>query len=66
MFSPKQIDDGSRKLASVLNKSLSGEVADLGAGWGYLSVEALRLNEQITKITLFESNYSAHLASKKI
>ena len=65
MFSPKQIDDGSRKLASVFNKSLSGEVADLGAGWGYLSVEALRLNEQITKITLFESNYSAHLASKK-
>ena len=49
----------------MFNKSLSGEVADLGAGWGYLSVEALRLNERIKKITLFENNYSAHLASKK-
>ena len=65
MFSPKEIDKGSQKLTSVFNTKLFGEVADLGAGWGYLSKEALRLNEKITRITLFESNYSAYLASKK-
>ncbi len=65
MFSPKEIDKGSKKLISVFNTQLFGEVADLGSGWGYLSKEALRLNDKITKLTLFESNYSAYLASKK-
>ena len=65
MFSPKEIDKGSKKLTSAFNTKLFGEVADLGAGWGYLSKEALKLNDKITKLTLFESNYSAYLASKK-
>ena len=65
MFSPKEIDKGSQKLVSVFSTKLYGEVADLGAGWGYLSKEALRLNNKITRITLFENNYSAYLASKK-
>ena len=65
MFSPKEVDRGSKKLTSVFGTKLFGEVADLGAGWGYLSSEALRLNDKITKVTLFESNYSAYLASKK-
>ena len=65
MFSPKEVDKGSQKLTSAFSTKLFGEVADLGAGWGYLSKEALRLNEKITKITLFESNYAAYLASKK-
>ena len=65
MFSPKEIDKGSHKLVSIFSTKLFGEVADLGAGWGYLSKEALRLNNKITRITLFENNYSAYLASKK-
>ena len=65
MFSPKEVDKGSKKLTSVFSSKLFGEVADLGAGWGYLSKEALRLNDKITRVTLFESNYSAYLASKK-
>ncbi len=65
MFSPKEIDKGSQKLVSVFSARLFGEVADLGAGWGYLSKEALKLNNKITRITLFENNYSAYLASKK-
>ena len=65
MFSPKEIDKGAQKLVSVFSTKLFGEVADLGAGWGYLSKEALRLNNKITRITLFENNYSAYLASKK-
>ena len=65
MFSPKEVDKGSKRLTSAFNNELFGEVADLGAGWGYLSKEALRLNDKITRVTLFESNYSAYLASKK-
>ena len=65
MFSPKEIDKGSQKLTSAFSSKLYGEVADLGSGWGYLSKEALRLNEKITRVTLFENNYSALLASKK-
>ena len=65
MFSPKEVDKGSQKLTSAFSTKLFGEVADLGAGWGYLSKEALRANDQITRVTLFESNYSAYLASKK-
>ena len=65
MFSAKEIDKGSENLASAFSTKLFGEVADLGSGWGYLSKEALRLNDKITRITLFESNYAAYLASKK-
>ena len=65
MFSPKEVDKGSQKLTSAFSTKLFGEVADLGAGWGYLSKEALRLNDKITRITLIENNYSAYLASKK-
>ena len=65
MFSPREADEGSQKLISVFDTKLFGEVADLGAGWGYLSKEALRLNDRITRVTLFESNYAAYLASKK-
>ena len=65
MFSPKEVDKGSKKLTSTFSTKLSGDVADLGAGWGYLSKEALRLNDNITRVTLFECNYSAYIASKK-
>ena len=65
MFSPKEVDKGSKKLTSTFSTKLFGDVADLGAGWGYLSKEALRLNDNITRVTLFECNYSAYIASKK-
>lgn len=65
MFSPREIDRGSKKLTSFFESNLYGKVADLGAGWGYLSKEALKLNANIKELTLFENNYSAYLASKK-
>ena len=40
MFSPKQIDQGSIKLAKVLKNSLNGKVADLGSGC-YLRNESI-------------------------
>ncbi len=40
-FSADGADRGSILLAGALPAKLSGKVADLGAGWGYLSVEIL-------------------------
>jgi hypothetical protein len=39
MFSHDRIDAGSELLASRLPNDFKGDVADFGAGWGYLSVE---------------------------
>jgi len=64
MFSPKKVDNGSRKLTIAFKNKLHGRVADLGAGWGYLSKEALKKNCNIRKITLFEQNFSAIKAAK--
>lgn len=53
VFSAEKIDKGSEVLAAVMPDAINGRVADLGAGWGYLSrhiltrkgVEALDLIE---------------------
>ena len=58
-FSEKEIDDGSRLLSSKFSNQLFGKVADLGAGWGYLSAKALESNEHIKEISLIESNFNA-------
>lgn len=59
MFSHNAIDAGSALLAGHLNGTLSGKVADLGAGWGYLSHTALAENPNITSLDLFEAEASA-------
>lgn len=59
IFSSEHIDPGSRMLADHLPGSLSGRVADLGAGWGYLSVEALRRAPKIKTLDLFEADSRA-------
>ena len=41
IFSADHIDPGSALLAEHLPKNLRGRVADLGAGWGFLSRAAL-------------------------
>ncbi len=53
LFSWSSVDSGSALLTTVLEKeSLSGPVADLGAGWGYL---ASQLSPHTT-VHLFESD----------
>ena len=37
IFSPDQADPGSRRLAAAFAGRLTGRVADLGAGWGWLA-----------------------------
>ncbi|HSP41996.1 MAG TPA: class I SAM-dependent methyltransferase, partial [Luteolibacter sp.] len=59
IFSSGHIDPGSQFLADHLPASLHGNVADLGAGWGFLSDAALRRCRKIEQITLFEADSRA-------
>jgi len=59
MFSPDHPDPGSRKLAAALEGRLSGRVADLGAGWGWLARAALRANPGVTYLDLHEAEMLA-------
>ena len=47
------------------SNKLYGKVADLGAGWGYLSAKALESNMNIKEISLVESNLNALNCSRK-
>ncbi len=58
MFSSNHIDAGSRLLASHFDNRINGLVADLGAGWGWLSARALALG-QPEHIDLFEAELRA-------
>lgn len=58
-FSATAVDQGSRVLAESLPDGICGRVADLGAGWGYLSVTLLRRFAEITEINLYEGEAMA-------
>lgn len=59
LFSSDHLDPGSRLLVEHLPTDLRGSVADLGAGWGFLSAEALRRSPGIERIDLFEADARA-------
>lgn len=59
MFSCDHIDPGSQLLADHLPANLRGRVADLGAGWGFLSDAALRRCPKIDRLDLFEADARA-------
>ena len=56
IFSSEHIDPGSILLGKHLTANLRGRVADLGAGWGYLSDIALERCPGIEAIDLFEAD----------
>ncbi len=58
VFSADGIDRGSDLLAASLPNNLSGKVADLGAGWGFLSHHILR-HDAVTQCHLIETNHDA-------
>ncbi|MXU66820.1 class I SAM-dependent methyltransferase [Oceanomicrobium pacificus] len=64
MFSPDHPDPGSALLAQVLPGRLRGQVADLGAGWGWLALQALDSNPEITAIDLIEAEHQAVQAAR--
>ncbi|WP_339950652.1 methyltransferase [uncultured Albimonas sp.] len=57
VFSWDRVDPGSALLAEAL-PPLSGAVADLGAGWGYLSARILE-SEKVTALDLIEAEQAA-------
>lgn len=59
LFSAEGIDPGSRRLAQVFPGRLKGRVADLGAGWGWLSIQALAADPRVSQIDLFEAEARA-------
>ncbi len=65
MFSPDQVDPGSRMLAEALVGRLRGRVADLGAGWGWLAQAALASCPKITTLDLHEAEARALDAARR-
>ena len=65
IFSSGHIDPGSLLLAQNLPKSLRGRIADLGAGWGYLSAVAFDACDGITHIDLYEADSRALECARK-
>jgi 16S rRNA (guanine1207-N2)-methyltransferase len=59
LFAWNRVDPASALLAAQLPTSLSGHIADLGAGYGYLACEALRRCPGIRAIDLFEAEARA-------
>ncbi len=59
VFSADGVDPGSALLASAFPDTLRGRVADLGAGWGYLSAVTLERCPKITQLDLVESHGAA-------
>lgn len=55
LFAWDHIDGGSKLLADHLPKTLKGKVADLGAGFGYLSDEVLTQNPGISHLDAIEA-----------
>ncbi|MCX7360777.1 MAG: class I SAM-dependent methyltransferase [Alphaproteobacteria bacterium] len=63
IFSWDHIDDGSALLAKHLPDDLSGNVADFGCGWGYLSREVLR-SPAMTHLDLVDAEHRAIEAAR--
>jgi len=59
LFSADTIDPASHLLVENLPEKLKGKIADLGAGWGYLSSALLQANTKIDTVDLFEAEHLA-------
>ncbi len=59
IFSSDHIDPGSQLLADHLPAHLHGHVADLGAGWGFLSDAILKRCPKVKQLDLFEADSRA-------
>lgn len=65
VFSAGHIDPGSALLAEHIPPSLRGLVADLGAGWGFLSHVALEKSPGIDHLDLFEADLRSLNCARK-
>jgi 16S rRNA (guanine1207-N2)-methyltransferase len=65
IFSADRADPGSALLAEHFPKNLRGSVADLGAGWGYLSHAVLEKNPGLKAVHLYEADARALDCARK-
>jgi 16S rRNA (guanine1207-N2)-methyltransferase len=65
IFSSNKIDLGSKLLIETIDVELSGQGADLGSAYGYLSYELLKKYKDIQKIYLLEAEKLGLEISKK-
>lgn len=63
MFSHEGPDQGSELLVALVPQ-LSGRVADLGAGWGYMAAELLEERPTIASLDLVEADWASLEAAK--
>lgn len=59
-----KVDVGSRLLAAQFPGSIRGRVADLGAGWGYLSAALLRSGAKVAGLDLYEADAASLAAAQ--
>ena len=64
VFAWDRVDAASALLASALPNDLKGCVADLGAGWGYLTLQVLAKCPQVTSVDLYEADARALALAK--
>ncbi|WP_052573460.1 methyltransferase [Haloferula sp. BvORR071] len=65
IFSADHIDPGSALLAEHLPANFRGSVADLGAGWGFLSRAVLEKNLKLKALHLYEADARALACARK-
>ena len=65
VFSSDGIDPASAALANALPSGLAGRIADLGAGWGYLSHVLLQRCANATEVHLYEADLRAMDAARQ-
>lgn len=64
MFSADGPDEGSVMLAGHFNDRIEGDVADLGAGWGYLGTRLLHVAFRIDSFDCIEADHASLEAAK--
>ncbi|TCD16353.1 class I SAM-dependent methyltransferase [Oricola cellulosilytica] len=64
MFSSGKVDPGSALLASHFDKRISGQVADFGCGWGFLSARLLEAAKP-ERLALYEAHWPSLRAAER-
>ena len=66
VFSSDGVDPASKLLAQLIPRNIKGVGADLGGGWGYLSIKALEINS-IKELHFVEADFTAlHVAKNNL
>lgn len=59
VFAEGGVDKGSAQLIAALPAKMGNRVGDLGAGWGYLTAEVLKLHPEIKQMDMIEAEQLA-------